>query len=292
MKINIAVSVIVAMMLMLMAGCSGSGDKDTQERVRLEKPEVKAKKVVKTQESDDDSDDLDKDFQEDKEGEVDLDKDFTESEEGEADETPEGEIDQSGEEKASYKRIQKVSFQPEIIRADSDTELFVQVKPGLGTNEVILYNLRKNGTISIENSETNVFKKDLYRKGDLVAFDVMLVRDDNIIEEQKTRQVVVANSTPVITSMPNIVANAGYKVYTFDVRAEDSDGDTVTFELDGEVPIGMKINEFSGRISYNFNGPPEKKSFVFNVIARDSDGAEARREVRLVFKIKEKSEES
>ncbi len=58
----------------------------------------------------------------------------------------------------------------------------------------------------------------------------------------------IANQTPAITSTPVISATKG-QIYSYDVNATDSDGDTLTYSLTSK-PSGMTINSSTGLISW------------------------------------------
>ena len=110
----------------------------------------------------------------------------------------------------------------------------------------------------------------------------MIVKDDEVKEERKTSMTLVGNTPPKLTKLPLISFN-GFKTYTYTVEAEDIDEDTITFGLDGDIPPGMSIDMYTGKITYNFSVKPENNKYTFNIIASDPDGGQDIREITLGF---------
>jgi len=84
-------------------------------------------------------------------------------------------------------------------------------------------------------------------------------------DEEETPIDTSINHEPIITSSPVTSAIVG-QPYNYNVYANDSDGDTLTYSL-VTSPSGMSINSFSGLISW----APEYDG-DFNVVVKVSDG--------------------
>ena len=81
-----------------------------------------------------------------------------------------------------------------------------------------------------------------------------------------TIDVAAGNQAPAITSVPGTAATEG-QIYTYDVDANDPDGDTLTFSLDA-APAGMSIDTASGLIQWT---PDAAQVGVNAVTARATD---------------------
>ena len=80
--------------------------------------------------------------------------------------------------------------------------------------------------------------------------------------------VAAGNQAPTITSVPITTGTEG-QLYTYDVNANDPDGDTLTFSLDA-APAGMTIDPVSGLIQWT---PADTQVGINGVTVRAADPA-------------------
>ncbi|MEZ5504345.1 MAG: putative Ig domain-containing protein [Halioglobus sp.] len=80
------------------------------------------------------------------------------------------------------------------------------------------------------------------------------------------------NQAPVITSAPG-TEGVEEQLYTYDVEASDSDGDTLTYNLDA-APVGMSIDPTSGLIDWT-PAPGQAGSHVVTVRVVDGRSGSA-----------------
>lgn len=75
------------------------------------------------------------------------------------------------------------------------------------------------------------------------------------------------NYCPLITSVPNVTAEVG-KLYTYQVKAEDYDGDTLRYSIEvdprgiGKMGDGIKIDDVSGLVTWNVPDNPYKQVYL------------------------------
>jgi hypothetical protein len=85
----------------------------------------------------------------------------------------------------------------------------------------------------------------------------------------RARPLVAGNNSPKILSTPMMMSSA--ERYEYDVRAQDPDGDTVSFELE-HAPSGMTIDRAAGRLVWKPDAGISGTHHV-KIIAADGKGA-------------------
>ncbi|MDP3092327.1 MAG: putative Ig domain-containing protein [Nitrospira sp.] len=137
------------------------------------------------------------------------------------------------------------------------------------------------------------FRNDaVVKEGEEAFFDTTgLVPRDNVVVEVTARDpqavgnmvrseiVTLGNTAPTIVSTPPAPVTPDQ--YEYAVRATDSDGDRLTYELE-TAPAGMTIEPGSGRITWMI--PPGNRGvFHVKVLAKDGQGGTAYQEFDLAF---------
>lgn len=114
---------------------------------------------------------------------------------------------------------------------------------------------------------------------DKVAVEVT-ARDSQAVGNQLRSDVVtLGNTAPMIVSTPPALVTPDQ--YEYAVRATDSDGDRLTYELE-TAPAGMTIEPGSGRITWMI--PPGNRGvFHVKVLAKDGQGGTAYQEFDLAL---------
>lgn len=134
----------------------------------------------------------------------------------------------------------------------------------------------RNDTVVLEGSERTAVLPDL-AKNDIVTVEATAYDHDGPGKPFRARPLVVGNNSPKILSAPMMMATA--ELYEYTVRAEDPDGDPVSYELEG-APNGMTIDPAAGRVVWRpaagINGTHHVK-----IIATDGKGARAWQEFDL-----------
>lgn len=188
-----------------------------------------------------------------------------------------------GEEIASNKvtirnappEITRARLQPEVFREGEAIGLEVATEDVDGDDVTISYEWTVNGDPAGQGDELEV---PLHRA------DEFSVRATPFDGEDHGRPVVlqrkVANQPPMITEHYDYTLED--EVYTYQVKAEDPDGDRLTYSLKS-APEGMSIEPETGLVRWalpeGFNG---KASFT--VSASDGHGAETEQALTLMVK--------
>ncbi len=108
-------------------------------------------------------------------------------------------------------------------------------------------------------------------RGDLVGMSV-LVRDVNgKVATERVQGMLVSNATPQIVSR----LGSSPRLDGFTFRAEDPDGDRVSWSIEG-APPGVTIHASKGRLSIDSSQVFEEGRYDMEVVATDDQGGEGR----------------
>ena len=168
--------------------------------------------------------------------------------------------------KNSLPEISKVRFLPEVFKIGDTLSVEASGKD-LDKDEVtILYEWTKNGEPSGNNSRLEVPLK----RGDKVnvkitPFDGEAYGHSVILHRE------IVNLPPVI--IEDMKFSFDEKIYTFQVKATDPDGDSLTYSIK-TPPANMTIDPLTGVVKWDV--PPEFKGRVFvSISVTDGRGGEA-----------------
>jgi hypothetical protein len=92
--------------------------------------------------------------------------------------------------------------------------------------------------------------------------------------------VTIQNSPPAIKSTPPGELQEG-TTYCYQVQAEDADGDTLRFSLQGEPPKGMMIDAKTGVLQWQVVTPETPVTYVYEVVVEDPEGAKSIQKITL-----------
>lgn len=126
-----------------------------------------------------------------------------------------------------------------------------------------------NGTAMKDNSL--VLSGNTFRKGDQISFEVIPLDNEGAGPLYKTKSITIPNAQPYFTSVPP--ANFEGVLYTYQVKAEDPDGDHLTYSL-ATAPIGMVINATTGALSWHV-APGGEGTIHIEIEVCDAEGARA-----------------
>lgn len=146
-------------------------------------------------------------------------------------------------------------------------------------NDTVLLNYRwfKDSTL-VKEGENESFLDTEGSAGKTVVLEVV-PRDFAVAGNSvSSHPVSIGNSPPKIVSMPPVAG--GSERYEYRVRAEDRDGDTVTYRLETGPP-GMIIDSLTGQLLWSI--PSDWHATVHvKILATDGQGGEAFQEFELV----------
>jgi hypothetical protein len=119
-----------------------------------------------------------------------------------------------------------------------------------------------------------------FKRGDVVAVTAVPFDGSEWGPPGSSIKVTISNSPPIIKSTPPAELREG-TTYRYQVEAEDADGDTLTFSLEGEPPKGMVIDPETGVVEWQVVIPEEPVTYVYEVVVKDSEGAKSIQKVTL-----------
>lgn len=126
----------------------------------------------------------------------------------------------------------------------------------------------RNDKVVSEGAEPAVVLSDL-ALNDIVTVEATAYDHDGAGKPFRATPLVVGNNAPKILSVPMMMSSR--ELYEYAVRAEDPDGDPVSFELEG-APSGMTIDRAAGQVVWR-PGVGISGTHHVKVIAADGKGA-------------------
>lgn len=93
-------------------------------------------------------------------------------------------------------------------------------------------------------------------------------------------QVTIQNSPPMIVSKPPAQLEEG-STYHYEVKAEDRDGDTLSYSLQGKPPEGMVIDSQTGVVKWQVVIPAEPVTYEYEVVVVDPQGGKSVQKITL-----------
>jgi hypothetical protein len=125
----------------------------------------------------------------------------------------------------------------------------------------------------VAGESTHFLSTERLRRGDRIAVQVLPERGGEQGPLAESEELVLENRPPRILSQPpeRLAAPGRYR---YAVRAEDPDGDRLSFRLEGNPPPGMRIDPSSGVLEWSLGAPPED-SVTVDIRVTDGLGGEA-----------------
>ena len=119
-----------------------------------------------------------------------------------------------------------------------------------------------------------------FKRGDQVEVTAVPFDGTDWGQPGSSIKVTIGNSPPIIKSTPPGELTEG-TTYRYQVEAEDADGDTLSFSLQGEPPKGMVIDANTGVVEWQVVIPEEPVTYVYEVVVEDPEGAKSIQKVTL-----------
>lgn len=139
-----------------------------------------------------------------------------------------------------------------------------------------------NGS-EIVGNDSPVLAGDRFQKGDLIALTVFPSDGEEEGRPINGAEFRVPNAPPFFISSPPLEFRA--RMYTYAARAEDPDGDTLTYSLES-APVGMTIDNATGDIHWQINARDSGEHRI-RIVAQDDEGMRAFQEFNLNLSISE-----
>ncbi len=174
--------------------------------------------------------------------------------------------------------VAKITFSPERIGAGVDVAATVEGKdPDAGDTVRFRYQWIINGH-DVPMQTDPVLKGDLIKRDDTVALRVTPYDGAEDGPQMTSLPVTAGNSAPRITSAPPGEFSA--RTYTYQVSAQDPDGDSVSFSLT-KSPEGMRMGP-DGKIEWPLK-QEYKGGYEVIVEADDGHGGKAAQEFKITL---------
>ncbi|MCG6916238.1 MAG: putative Ig domain-containing protein [Deltaproteobacteria bacterium] len=119
-----------------------------------------------------------------------------------------------------------------------------------------------------------------FKRGDQIEVTAVPYDGTDWGQPGSSVKVTISNSPPIIKSTPPGELRGG-TTYRYQVQAEDADGDTLTFSLQGEPPKGMVIDSQTGVVEWQVVIPEKPVTYVYEVVVEDPEGAKSIQTVTL-----------
>ena len=175
-------------------------------------------------------------------------------------------------------RISNLTIQPagRITAAGPITAIATGVDPD-GDPISYEYTWTVNGSTSDERGP--VFPDTELKRGDIVEVSVIARDEQGESEPIASPRIEVMNAAPVIRTQPDVTG--AESVFTYQVAAEDADGDALRYGL-GKVPEGMTVLAESGEVSWT---PREDQAgaHAVEIWVEDPQGARATQRFELTI---------
>jgi Putative Ig domain len=166
--------------------------------------------------------------------------------------------------------IRSVALEQEVTSAGN--RLLAKVEASDADQDDIQFQFRwlRNDKLVSEGSENTVVLSEL-AQSDIVTVEATPYDSDGAGKPLRAAPLVVGNNPPKILSVPLMMSSG--ELYEYAVRAEDPDGDPVSFELEG-APSGMTIDRAAGQVVWR-PGVGISGTHHVKIIVADGKGARA-----------------
>ncbi len=148
-------------------------------------------------------------------------------------------------------KVVSVPFSPEYVHAGVDIAVSPVGSDPSGDEVKFHYKWSINGSVLPEDSP--VLRGDRFKRGDTVTLTVVPYSAAGEGEPFNSKKIIIPDAPPRIVSNPP--QNIQSDVYTYQVVAEDPDGDPLTFSL-SSAPRGMMIDSKTGIITWQIKDMP------------------------------------
>lgn len=166
--------------------------------------------------------------------------------------------------------IEKVHIEPREAYITSDLKASVKATDPDGDFIYYSYQWEKNGEPILEEKE-EVLKNGQFKKGDAITVIVTPDDQESFGKSVKSDPVIILNSPPLIISSPP--ASTKGKKYLYQLKANDPDGDPITFSLKTS-PRGMKIDKDTGLIQWEIR-EEDRGNQTVEIEVSDEEGAKS-----------------
>lgn len=176
-------------------------------------------------------------------------------------------VDTGGPTGSARPRITSLSYTPGSPKTTDHIRLQVKAEDPDGTPLHYRYTWYINDKKQVHLTRDNLPAAS-FSRGDTVFCEVRAIDRDGDEAMRRTAEIEIANSRPSFTTDTTNVR----KLDGLQLRANDPDGDKITFKLTG-APAGMTIDKDRGVIRYKGSTKEKGGAYQLEVTADDGEGA-------------------
>ena len=173
-----------------------------------------------------------------------------------------------------------VEIKPRQPTSSDTLEAVVSGKDRDQDQLIYAYSWAVNGAKVIGQNGSSLDRR-YFRREDRVQLSATPYDGTDWGKEVTGPSVTVRNSPPMIVSTPPERLESD--PYRYEVKAEDADGDALSFSLRGSVPPGMKIDEATGVVEWKVVVPKEATTWEYEVVAQDPEGLKSVQKITLKY---------
>jgi len=119
-----------------------------------------------------------------------------------------------------------------------------------------------------------------FRRGDKVQVAAIPFDGTDWGRPNTSIKVIIQNSPPMIVSKLPAQLEEG-ATYRYEIKAEDVDGDTLSYSLQGEPPEGMVIDSKTGVVEWQVVIPEKPVTYEYEVVVVDPEGGKSIQKITL-----------
>ena len=119
-----------------------------------------------------------------------------------------------------------------------------------------------------------------FRRGDEVQVAATAFDGTDWGQPNTSIKVIIQNSPPMIVSKLPAQLEGG-STYRYETKAEDVDGDTLSYSLQGEPPEGMVIDSKTGVVEWQVVIPAKPVTYEYKVVVEDPEGGKSIQKITL-----------
>ena len=119
-----------------------------------------------------------------------------------------------------------------------------------------------------------------FRRGDKVQVAATAFDGTDWGQPNTSIPVIIRNSPPMIVSKLPAQLEGG-ATYRYETKAEDVDGDTLSYSLQGEPPEGMVIDSKTGVVEWQVVIPAKPVTYEYEVVVVDPEGGKSVQKITL-----------
>ena len=166
-------------------------------------------------------------------------------------------------------KVDNIRFEPARVTAEGEIQVFIEASdPDL--DELSQHYEWFVNDQRIENESTILSLED-FKKKDTVFVKAYAEDEEDKSTWVQSRKVLLQNRPPRIVSRPPNQWSSDQPV-TYEVKAEDQDGDDLSITLEGDLPDGMYWDEYEHTLTWTPPESPTPGQYDFEIIADDNDG--------------------